>query len=250
MLTVNETRALNVVKALAEVDQVAVCSYSDLAMILNISKGYAQMLLRNLQRHGRLQQVPTIGTTAAYRVLPEPAFDPVDVERFWSNIARSEAGCWLWTGAVTAGPNGGYGRFKVDGRGGKKWLAHRYAYALTYPDLNSLPTLDHTCHNADLGCAGGPTCVHRRCCRPDHLVPRTRKDNTNASSNTNAAKTHCKQGHAFDGVNNRGQRTCSTCIRERAARNHRRRRVEKGLPVYNKPGAPSPKNRIDPSTIR
>ena len=48
---------------------------------------------------------------------------------------------------------------------------------------------------------------------------------------TNAAKTHCPQGHPYEGdnlyVNPRGQRKCRECLREDKRRYYARRRADR-----------------------
>lgn len=85
---------------------------------------------------------------------------------FWSHVERSNgpAACWPWTGYVA--PNG-YGNTSR-GRGRHDWT-HRIAYEATFGPVPDGMVLDHTCHTADLSCAGGPSCRHRRCCNPAHL---------------------------------------------------------------------------------
>lgn len=40
-----------------------------------------------------------------------------------------------------------------------------------------------------------------------------------------AKKTHCPQGHEYDGVNSRGARICSTCMREASRRSYAKRKA-------------------------
>lgn len=84
-------------------------------------------------------------------------------------------GCWLWVGRLT---RDGYPLFDIKTAAG--WMpvrAHRWAWEHTYGRLPAGWTLDHDCHTTDLACAGGPTCLHRRCVRLDHLVPMTNAEN-------------------------------------------------------------------------
>lgn len=143
-------------------------------------------------------------------------------ERFWSKVDRSAglSACWPFLGAVN---DQGYGLF-YSGR--RMIRAHRYAFIAEHaqePD----GVLDHVCHNGS-GCAGGPTCPHRRCVNPRHLEDVT--PGINAARGQAGQHRHwlgyraseCKRGHAYDVANTRldrnGYQTCRTCARERQAR--------------------------------
>lgn len=78
--------------------------------------------------------------------------------------------CWLWTGSL----NKGYGKVEL---GGGDVPAHRWVYERLVGPIPDGLDLDHMCHNEDPTCAGGDTCPHRACVRPDHLLPSTRSDN-------------------------------------------------------------------------
>ena len=145
-------------------------------------------------------------------------------ERFWEKVEISDSGCWLWMAATFAR---GYGEFHHDG--GPAY-AHRWAYeALVGPIPDGLD-LDHTCHNADLSCPGGP-CSHRRCVNPDHLEPVTHIENMRRGRTGahNTAKTHCPQGHPYSGpnlyVDSDGRRRCRACLAEANRRYHERKRA-------------------------
>jgi hypothetical protein len=96
------------------------------------------------------------------------------------------SGCWLWIGSTDA--QYGYGRTPIRtehvGR-----CAYRYVYyALKGPFPLELH-LDHLCRT--------PCCVN-----PDHLEPVTRQENTRRGTrNQYTQKTHCPQGHPYDGFN-------------------------------------------------
>lgn len=144
-------------------------------------------------------------------------------------LARMEPqpnGCIHYTGALD---KDGYGQLKIRG---KQVKAHRAAYEHFVGPIPDGLTLDHECHNRDEACAGGPTCLHRRCVNWEHLRPATRGENVTASPNTwqgiNARKTHCPSGHPYDEANTKinaqGSRVCRTCQRESWAKDNEKRR--------------------------
>lgn len=143
----------------------------------------------------------------------DPRYErPTSTERFWARVDVRGAGeCWPWL----AGGSNGYGHAYFDG---KVRRAYAVAYELVIGPVPVGLTLDHTCHNADLSCAGGPACPHRRCCNPAHLEAVTSSVNTKRGrvGVYNAAKTHCPQGHPYSGENLRitaTQRVCRACKR-------------------------------------
>lgn len=129
--------------------------------------------------------------------------------------------CWTWRGHTSTD---GYGVF-----GKNSERAHRVAYELMVREIPEGMNVDHTCHNHDESCAGGVGCRHRRCVNPAHLEAVTQRENVLRSRHTmphhNAAKTHCRRGHAYTPENTYSRRTakgyarreCKTCRRERLA---------------------------------
>lgn len=114
-----------------------------------------------------------------------------------ARVSKSPSGCWHWIGP-TFGKTG-YGQIHT--APGRTTLVHRYAYELAHdvelskrgePDHMQV---DHECHNRSKSCKGGPSCPHRRCVNPAHLVVKPARANIFASEHTpaakNAAKTHC-----------------------------------------------------------
>lgn len=132
---------------------------------------------------------------------------------WWTEVDKSPAGCWYWTGPKS---DQGYG--VASGLRGTRG-AYTYAYELAHGPIKPGMTVDHMCHNNDETCRGGPTCPHRLCVRPDHLRAVTHGVNVKSSPNfwpaQRAAQTHGACGHALSGGNvyrnTDGGRECRTC---------------------------------------
>ena len=133
--------------------------------------------------------------------------------RFMGKVKVQPNGCWHWTGTIT---QDGYGQFATGGRVNR--LAHRVSYEHfvgAIPDEK--PQIDHQCHNRALAlgmCAGGVTCLHRRCVNPHgHLEPATNAEN--AGRGVNGNRTHCVNGHEYTPENTYtppgGGRECRMC---------------------------------------
>lgn len=136
-------------------------------------------------------------------------------EAFWSRVDRTADGCWPWGGTVR---DDGYGIFQYDG---DRSPAHRVAYELAVGSIPEGLDVDHRCHKPDGSCPGGSGCAHRRCVRPEHLAPATRRDNVLRGvgpSAQAASRDCCSNGHAYTEESTywyRGYRMCKTCWRER-----------------------------------
>jgi hypothetical protein len=128
-----------------------------------------------------------------------------DATRFWSKVVE-DGDCWAWTGALTRG----YGRFTTRREGVTTWhAAYRWAYEQMVGEIPKGLDLDHLCRN-------------RACVNPYHLDPVTRGVNVSRADHSvqgayNREKTHCPQGHPYEGDNLRitkkGSRVCVTCAR-------------------------------------
>ena len=135
-------------------------------------------------------------------------------ERFWGKvICDLPTRCWLWTGARSSE---GYGNVKIDGQNHR---AYHLAYTWLMGPIGTIPfQLDHTCHNTDAACAGGPTCQHRRWVHTAHLEPVPRRINLlrgKSPAAIRARQDQCRYGHSFTPENTyvkpRGGRACRAC---------------------------------------
>lgn len=152
--------------------------------------------------------------------------------RLWSLILRSlpdpGGSCWPW---ALSRASDGYGQVSI---GGGMQRAHRVAYEILVGPVPEGLTLDHRCHSdaaARGECAGGTSCPHRACIRPDHLEPVSRRVNILrglSPSAVNARKAECDNGHPLDGPNlyrhPSGARKCRECHREQARAHAARKR--------------------------
>jgi len=116
-------------------------------------------------------------------------------------IVNPETGCWLWNGSV--GSNG-YGRY-----GDKP--AHRLVYEALKGAIPTGLEADHLCNVT--------TCVN-----PDHIEPKSPRDNkmrSNCACAIHARKTHCIHGHPFNHENTYvppkrpTRRYCKQCMKDR-----------------------------------
>lgn len=124
--------------------------------------------------------------------------------RFEAKFAvEPNTGCWLWTAGLDSH---GYGQFGITNRrGGHLSRSHRVIYEHFKGPIPDGLHLDHLCR--------------QRCCvNPDHLEPVTNRENCLRGDTVpaaHAAKTHCKNGHAFTPGNTyrtpQGHRRCREC---------------------------------------
>lgn len=108
--------------------------------------------------------------------------------------------CREWEGSRYAS---GYG---AKWENGKMRRAHRVEWEKHYGPIPEGMWVLHKCDNPP-------------CCNIDHLWLGTRRDNerdkVNKGRHHHSRKTTCPQGHAYTGLNKRGNRICRICIRER-----------------------------------
>lgn len=152
------------------------------------------------------------------------AMNAIDRERtlarFWAKVNKTET-CWLWTAGTVRSATLRYGSFHI---GGRKVVAHRFAYEACVGPIPAGLTLDHVKARG---------CTSTLCVNPAHMEPVTLKVNVLRGSGTgalNAQKTHCNRGHPLSGENLRMElggkaRRCHACRRLRDAR---RRSLEHG----------------------
>jgi hypothetical protein len=127
------------------------------------------------------------------------------------------------------GLNGyGYGNTILNG---KKMKASRAAWIKVNGDIPPGLVVDHVCHTEAVlrgECKGGITCKHRSCVNVNHLRLITQQENVMAGLHNIDNRSHCNQGHVFEGnimVRKNGKRECAECNRERARRNYANRKV-------------------------
>ena len=127
------------------------------------------------------------------------------------SIPEPNTGCWLWIGSVG---KKGYATMTVAGH---TQMAHIASFTAHNGDIPNGLHIDHTCR--------------QRCCvNPMHLEAVTVAENNRrarAAITEIKRKTHCKNGHPFEGENVRiynGQQVCRECARSSSLAHYHRRR--------------------------
>ena len=109
--------------------------------------------------------------------------------------------------------------------------AHRAAWMLANGPVPTGMVVDHICHNEAVAkgeCAGGFDCIHRACINVDHLQLVTQSQNVMGGIHNMDNRSHCNQGHLFEGnimVRKSGKRECGECNRVRSRANWAKKKV-------------------------
>jgi HNH endonuclease len=153
-------------------------------------------------------------------------FTPEQLEKIINRIQPQENGCWHYP-AVTSAK--GYAITRIGWPVTKGAFIHRLSWIYYKGDIPENMVLDHLCHDTKT-CAGGNSCVHRRCVNPNHLQLVTLAKNSQNTSRLLKNKTHCIHGHALE--NNiykygKNRQSCLTCSTIQKDAYHLRRKEKK-----------------------
>lgn len=182
-------------------------------------------------------------TEKADRPDPGPPHNESLEDRLMRQTERQPNGCIHWTGHVG---KFGYGQVSVNGRNRGAHLVMYETFVGPVPDGLEL---DHVCHTEDESCAGGNSCLHRRCVNyaDNHLQPVTSRENKMRSRGfvaVNAKKQFCVNQHEYtpentiQGKNRRSCKACEVTKQERYRERERAKRVPKGPKTECRNGHP------------
>lgn len=163
---------------------------------------------------------------------------PVRTDEEWTTdfiarIRHDQSGCWVWMGYIGTQ---GYGQASLRRR---DEYVHRLSHELWVGPIPDGYDVDHLCHNRDVACEGGITCLHRRCVNPDHLEAISKKENRRRQRNVieQMNRTHCPQGHPYDDENTisvRGNgRNCRQCRLDYTKSHKRQCRSERDTSILD-----------------
>lgn len=136
-----------------------------------------------------------------------------------AQTSETAEGCWPWPSVASAG----YPTAVT--HEGRMLNAHVAVWVMENGPLPAGLTLDHTCHTNHPTCAGGSSCLHRRCVRPGHLFPATRQDQRRFQRGYRSGS--CGNGHlrtkantlwVIDAKYGSPYRQCRDCNHERYER--------------------------------
>ena len=113
------------------------------------------------------------------------AYDLVAEARFMAKVDKQDNGCWIWTGASSAGSTNPqrYPMFHYR----RMVRAHRWSYERWAGPIPEGLWIDHLCRVT-------------MCVNPEHLEPVTPRENILRGEGVaakEARQTHCKKGHEF-----------------------------------------------------
>lgn len=181
----------------------AICSIEGCDTSPTVGRGWCR---RHYQRWWKNGDPEFVATNVRHGPLPTPAID-----RFQERYVEDERGCWIWQKRLD---KDGYGAIVIDRM---RFRAHRFAYEWFVGPVPVGLVLDHLCRVTS-------------CVNPHHLEPVTSGENTRRGVNHHASRTHCPQGHPYEGANliiDGTSRKCRTCVNERQKIYHARKVAER-----------------------